>query len=71
MKLSLPLPLTSSPRLLKANIPVSIRPEPEGVFNENFPLSPSHQLPWAFESKKLKAKKSKFESAWIRFSLSN
>jgi hypothetical protein len=71
MKISLPLPLTSPPGLLKTKIPVTIRPEPEGVFNEKFLLSPSHQPPWAFESKNLKAKKFKIEGSRIRFSLSN
>jgi hypothetical protein len=42
-------------------------PAPDGVFNENFPLSPSHQPPLSFESKKIESKKSKFESSWIRF----
>jgi hypothetical protein len=46
-------------------------PGPEGVLNEKNPLPPSHQPSWAFESKQLKAKTTKFESSWIRFSLSN
>jgi hypothetical protein len=44
---------------------------PRRADSMKFSLSPTHQPPWAFESKNLKAKKSKFESSWIRFSLSN